>query len=323
MVHLPATLTEVPGVSVGQAADEGTATGVSAILFDRPCPTVVDIRGGASGTYDTASLSLDATFGLRLGIFFAGGSLYGLDAAAGVRRALLERGAGVKVFGNPTKVVPISGAILFDLPTEDRALPDYQKIGYRAARSADRAPVSMGSVGAGAGATVGKYLGRERGAKGGVGSAAARLTGLGRIGVLAAVNAVGAIRDPTTGRFVEGPRGKDGEVVPLGDRPRGGVRTARARGTTLVAVVTDAAVPRPALQRIAVLAHDGMARAIEPTHTATDGDVVFVSTTRSPVRSPLDERYPGATADRLGVAAQWLVVGAILRAVRFPWQGAR
>ncbi|HEV2165844.1 MAG TPA: P1 family peptidase, partial [Thermoplasmata archaeon] len=202
-----ATLTLVRGVSVGRAESPRRSTGVSAIVFEAPVPTIVDVRGGASGTFDTASLALDATFGLREAVFFAGGSLYGLDAAAGVRRAVLARGGGVRVFDNPNPIVPISGAILFDLPSKRGGIPDYERLGYRAARSASHAPVDQGRVGAGAGATIGKYLGRDRAALGGLGSAASEISGLGRIGALVAVNSVGAVRDPDTGRLVEGPRG--------------------------------------------------------------------------------------------------------------------
>ncbi|HEV2166733.1 MAG TPA: P1 family peptidase [Thermoplasmata archaeon] len=105
-------------------------------------------------------------------------------------------------------------------------------------------------------------------------------------------------------------------MIPLGSSTAPGARTARQRGTTLVAAVTDAALSRSALQRLAIYAHDGLARAIDPAHTATDGDVVFVSTTNhgSPARR---ERYPGSTVDRLGIALQGLVADAVLRSVRF------
>ena len=160
---------------------------------------MVDVRGGASATYDTASLSLDSTFGRRWAIFFSGGSLYGLDAARGIRTRILETGGGHRAFRNPNPVVPISGAALFDLPRRREGLPDYLPLGYEAARRANRGPVAVGAVGAGAGATVGKYRGRARAMHGGVGSAAARRRGLGTVGVMVVVNSVGAVRDPASG----------------------------------------------------------------------------------------------------------------------------
>ena len=151
------TVTRVRGVRVGHAESEESPTGVTALVFDRPSPTVVDVRGGASCTYDTASLSLDATFGRRWAIFFSGGSVFGLDAGRGSCTRVLEAGGGHTVFGNPTRVAPISGATLFDLPGADGPIPDYAPIGYAAAANASRGVVPMGQVGAGAGAWVGKY----------------------------------------------------------------------------------------------------------------------------------------------------------------------
>jgi L-aminopeptidase/D-esterase-like protein len=297
---------------VGQAQTPDGASGVTAVLFDAAAPTVVDVRGGASATYDTASLSLDATFGRRWAIFFAGGSLYGLDAARGVRTRILETGGGHRAFQNPNVVVPISGAALFDLPTDSGAIPDYLPLGYEAARCADHGPVRAGRVGAGAGATVGKYLGRGRAMSGGVGSAADRVRGEGTVGVLVAVNAVGAIRDPRNGRWVAGARGGSGRVVPpsAASSPRD-----RTTGTTLGLVVTDLAVDRPALARVAAMVHSGLAGAITPFHSATDGDVIFAASTER-VRPTGKETRPGERADRLGSRAGALAVEAVLAAVR-------
>ncbi len=303
-------LTSVRGVRVGQAESKDGRTGVTTILFDRIAPTVVDVRGGASGTYDTASLSLDSTFGGRCGIFFAGGSLFGLDAAIGLREAVLAEGGGARPFGNPNRVAPISGAILFDLPKRPGRPPDYAEIGRRAARAAGRGPIAQGPVGAGAGATVGKYLGRARADRGGVGTSARALRSMGRLGVLAVVNAVGAVRDPENGRWLAGPKDRDGSIVPPGTEGPG----SADRGTTLVSVVLEVDLPRPVLQRIAVYAHDGLARTIHPAHATVDGDVVFVSTTAR-TRSPASERFPGAIADELGLAAGELVGSAIRAAV--------
>jgi L-aminopeptidase/D-esterase-like protein len=305
-------LGSVRGLSVGHAETPEGTSGVTVVRFDEPAPTVVDVRGGASATYDTASLSLDATFGARWAIFFAGGSLYGLDAARGVRTRILETGGGHRAFRNPNVVVPISGAALFDLPTRAGPIPDYLPLGYEATRRARRGSVAVGRVGAGAGATVGKYLGRHRAMRGGIGSAAARWGSRGCVGVLVAVNAVGAIRDPATGTWVAGARGRDGRVSP----PRT-ERTGRGatRGTTLTLVVTDLAVDRPALARIAAIVHSGLASAIVPFHSATDGDVLFASSTRA--AGPTEaEGQPGGVADRLGARGAELAVAAVLGAVR-------
>jgi L-aminopeptidase/D-esterase-like protein len=311
MAARAATLTRVPGLRVGQVETPEGTSGVTAVLFDAPAPTVVDVRGGAAATYDIGSLALDATFGRRWAVFFSGGSLYGLDAARGVRTRILENGGGHRAFDNPNPVVPISGAALFDFPRRRELLPDYAPLGYEAARRADRTPVKNGGQGAGAGATVGKYRGRARAMRGGVGSAAASVPGLGHVGVLVVVNAAGAIRDPRTGTWVAGARGVRGSIVPPDPRRPGG---SRSPATTLALVVTDLALGRPALARIAAIAHAGIASAISPFHSSTDGDVLFTSTTGASA-TPRDESRPGEFADRLGLRASQLALEALLAAV--------
>ncbi|HTT74298.1 MAG TPA: P1 family peptidase [Thermoplasmata archaeon] len=301
----------IRGVRVGQAESPDGRSGVTAVLFDALTPTVVDVRGGASATYDIASLALDATYGRRWAIFFAGGSLYGLDAARGIRVRLLEVGDHGTAFGNPNPVVQISGAALFDLPTTAGPIPDYLPLGYEAARAASHAPVRVGRCGAGAGATVGKYRGRDRAMRGGVGAAAARLPGGGMLGALVAVNAVGAVREPASGRWVAGARGRRGIVPPTPAFDR----SERTSATTLALVATDRRVDRPTLQRIAALAQTGLAAAIVPFHSSTDGDVVFAAATGAVAR-PISERRAGETADRWGMRAAELCQEAVLRAVR-------
>jgi len=297
---------------VGHAENPEGSTGVTAVLFDSAAPTVVEVRGGASATYDTASLSLEATFGRRWAVFFAGGSLFGLDAARGVRLRVLERGGGHRVFRNPNLVAPVSGAALFDLPRSPAAIPDYLPLGYEAARAASPDDIPVGRVGAGAGAAVGKYLGREHAMHGGVGTAAARLGRRGAVGVLVVVNAIGAIRDPSTGHWVAGARDDQGRIVPpdlVSSRP------PALSGTTLGLVVTDLDLDRPTLARIVAISHAGLASAITPFHSATDGDVLFGAATASAGPAPREAR-PGETADRLGSLAAQLMVRATLGAVR-------
>jgi L-aminopeptidase/D-esterase-like protein len=302
----------VGGLAVGHAETPDADSGVTAVLFDSAVPTVVEVRGGASATYDTASLSLDSTFGRRWALFFAGGSLYGLDAARGVRLRVLERGGGHRAFRNPNLVVPISGAALFDLPVHTGPIPDYLPLGYEAALRASRDEVPVGRVGAGAGATVGKYLGRSRAMHGGIGTAAARVGRRGTLGVLLAVNAVGALRDPRTGTWVAGARDDRGRVSP----PRSGpARRDPTSGTTLGLVATDLEVSRPTLARVVAMAHVGLASAITPFHSATDGDVLFGVSTGTSGPAPTEER-PGGTADHLGGLAAELAVRASLGAVR-------
>jgi L-aminopeptidase/D-esterase-like protein len=308
----PRDLAAVRGVSVGHAESPDGRSGVTVVRFDVASPTVVDVRGGASATYDTASLSLDATFGRRWAIFFAGGSVFGLDAARGVRTRILETQGGHRAFRNPNRIAPVSGAALFDLPAVEGPLPEYTSLGYEAARNAGRGPLQQGRVGAGAGALVGKYLGREHAMHGGLGSAARRIPGGGTVGALVAVNAVGAVRDPDRGTWLAGARGRGGRIARPGGRTGS---DPRARGTTLAVAVTDLALDRPALARVASLVHAGLARAIVPYQTSSDGDTVFaVATGRVALRTR--ETWPGALADRVGLLAGESAVEAVLVAVR-------
>ncbi|MCI4318760.1 MAG: P1 family peptidase [Thermoplasmata archaeon] len=312
------TLTSVPGVRVGHGTDLELRTGVTACLFDAASPTALDVRGGASCTYDTASLDLEATFGRRWAIFLAGGSIYGLDAARGIRTRLLELGAGTPVLGGRVPIVQVSGATIYDLPPRGGAISDYLPLGYEAAESAGSGPVPEGGVGAGAGATVGKYGGRERAMPGGIGSAAERIRGVGWVGVLVVANSVGAVRDPETGRWVAGARGPSGKVAPPGRLLRPELRSTLAgSGTTLAIVATDAPLDRRELKRVAVMAQAGLARAVAPAHAAVDGDVVFSVATRSRPRR-LQPEPDFRRSDVVGHVASGLVQEAIVRAVQRP-----
>ncbi len=303
---------QIQGLRVGHAQDPTGQTGVSVVRFDRSSPVVIDVRGGASATYDTGSLNLEATFGRRWAIFFSGGSLYGLDAARGIRTRLLEEGVGQRAFGGEAVVVPVSGAAIFDIYAGRLPKADYQALGYAAARDASRSSaVRAGSIGAGCGARVGKYLGPSRTMAGGVGSAAAPLAGGGRIGVLAVVNAVGAIRDPFSGEFIAGARSRRGTIVPPTSRALAHVGRTH---TTLALVATDLLLSRPELFRLAMITSTGLARAIVPFHTTTDGDMVFAASTERVARRGT-ERRPGEVVDRIGIAAADLAVEAVLAAV--------
>jgi L-aminopeptidase/D-esterase-like protein len=294
------TLTRVRGIRVGHASTPDGRSGVTAILFGEGRPTVVDVGGGASATYDTASLALDATFGRRWALFFSGGSLYGLDAARGVRTRILEEGGGTQAFQNPHPLVPLAGAALFDLPRVLGPLPDYLPLGYAAACNASKRPVARGRIGAGSGASVGKYLGRGRSMPGGLGSSALFVRSLGWIGALVVVNAVGAVRDHVSGKWLAGARGRKGQVIPPRLESIG--RSSGSRGTTLALIATDVALGRAEILRLAIAARLGLARAIVPFNSSSDGDVVFgVSTER--ISRPRREAWPGATVDRLALAA--------------------
>jgi L-aminopeptidase/D-esterase-like protein len=291
------TLTDVTGIRVGHFTDPAGATGCTVVLCEAGATAAVDVRGAAPATRETDLLRPENTVQEVQAVLLTGGSAFGLAAAAGVVRYLEEIGAGFSTSAGTVPIVPT--AALFDLgigQAETRPGPDE---GYAACQAADTGPVAQGSVGAGTGATVGHLRGRGACTKGGLGSASRRLRGGVTLAALVAVNAFGDVVDPSTGRILAGVRVSRGsfynttahieELAELRPRFR--------EQTTLAVIATDAALGRPALLRVAQMAHDGLARTIRPAHTAFDGDVVFaLSTARE---GPLDATVGGTVAGEL------------------------
>jgi L-aminopeptidase/D-esterase-like protein len=270
-------LTAVTGLKLGHFTLDERPTGCTVILAEEGVVGGVDVRGGAPGTRETDLLDPVNTVERVNAVVLSGGSAFGLDAASGVVRFLEERGHGHRV---GDLVVPIVvGAILYDLSVGDdpriRPGPD---CGYRAASAATSDSPAEGSVGAGAGATVGKLRGMSRAMKGGVGSAAIRLEDGLVVAAVVAVNAVGSVIDPSTGTVIAGVRTQDG--VGLED-PRALLREAdpnpgsASSNTTIGVVATNAHLSPTQVTKVAQMAHDGLARAIYPAHTPRDGDTVF------------------------------------------------
>jgi L-aminopeptidase/D-esterase-like protein len=302
-------ITAVAGIAVGHHTLRERPTGCTVVLADRAIGAV-DVRGGAPGTRETDLLSPQNTVDEVHGIVLAGGSAFGLDAAGGVMRFLAERKIGYATTAGPVPIVP--AAIIFDLPVGDR--PDVRPdaaCGYEAARSAAAGRFDEGSVGAGAGATVGKLLGRDRAMKGGVGSAALTTADGLVVGALVVVNAVGSVIDPRTARVIAGARGADGrrledpfELVRRGVAPPGPAR----EHTTIGVVATNARLTKAQARKVAEMAHDGLARAIVPSHTPADGDTLFALATG---------RLEGdVNTGVVGSLAAEAVTEAVLRAVR-------
>jgi D-aminopeptidase len=281
-------ITDVAGIRVGHADDARIASGVTALVFDRPVVAAVDVRGGGPGTRETDVLDPAQTVQEVHAITLAGGSAFGLDAGAGVQAHLAERGIGYALRDARVPIVP--GAILFDLLNGgDKAwgrYPPYRELGYAAATGAG-ADFALGSVGAGLGATTVNL-------KGGIGSASARC-GAFTVGALAAVNAAGSVTVGAGPWFWAAPFERDSEFGGLGfptplQAEALAFRTKGRRGesSTLAVVATDAALTKPQAHRLAVMAHVGLARAIRPIHTPLDGDIVFaVATGTQPFSDPI------------------------------------
>ena len=268
-------ITDVPGIRVGHWTDLRGMTGCTVIRCENSTFVAVDARGGAPGTRETDVLSSPNVVRKAHAVVFSGGSAFGLAAATGVMRLLAEQGIGFET--TAARVPIVSAAVLFDLGVgKPNAYPD-EAAGYLAAKRARGGAVEEGSVGAGTGATVAKLLGPERCLKGGVGTASVAGPRGFVVGALVANNAVGAVTDPDSGRVIAGPRATRGRFVPMPTAME--MRTeqmdALLQNTVLVCVATNAAVEHHQLQRLAIQAHDGLARSVFPAHTFGDGDVAF------------------------------------------------
>ena len=275
-------LTEVEGLEVGHHTLAERPTGCTVVLAEKGAVGGVDVRGGAPGTRETDLLDPVNTVQQVHAVVLAGGSAFGLDAASGVVRYLEERGIGYRTRAARVPIVP--AAILFDLGVGDNPkIRPGPECGYAAARAATDGPVAEGNVGAGAGATVGKFAGPGRAMKAGIGSAAIRLPDGLVVAALVAVNAVGDIVDPATGRVIAGARTPDGKGLADARRLlREGRRREPARPgehTTIGVVATNARLTKAQATRMAQMAHDGLARAISPVHLPSDGDTIFALAT--------------------------------------------
>ncbi len=299
--------TRIPGFRVGHASDTIGCTGCTVILCPEDTVGGVDVRGSAAGTRE-----LDALFPLHLvphvhGVLLAGGSAFGLDAAAGVMRYLEERDIGFDVQVTRVPIVPT--AILFDLRLGDaRARPD-ARMAYAACQQATDGPIQEGSVGAGTGATVGKLYGIGQAMKAGLGAAGLDLPGGVQVAALVVVNAYGDVRDPSTGRLLAGAREapKGRRLVDTAAAMRRGVmrKGYTAESTTLAVVATNAQLTKAQATKMAQVAHHGLVRTIVPVHTTLDGDLVIGLATGK----------VEANLDTVGLVAADAVAEAVLRAV--------
>lgn len=318
-------LTDIAGVRVGHAHDASIATGVTAIVFDKPAVASLDIRGGGPGTRDSALLDPVNTVDGIDGLALSGGSAFGIDAGGGVQAWLAEQGRGFRIANAVIPIVP--GAVVFDMlnggdKNWGRFAP-HRDLGYVAAAAASD-NFALGSVGAGYGATTANF-------KGGLGSASATTAGGVSIAALAVVNAVGSVTVGNGPWFWSAPFEIDGEFggygMPasftpdmLAMRIKGAATATAIENTTLVAVVTDAILTKAQAQRLAMLAQTGFARAIYPVHAPLDGDVVFAAATGV---KPID---PLVGLTELGTVAANTVARAIARGVyearALPFPGA-
>lgn len=315
-------ITDIPGLRVGHAHDAALASGVTALIFETPAVASIAVHGGAPGLRDTELLEPHMSVERVDALVLSGGSVYGLDAMGGVAALLRESGRGHPVRDIKVPIVP--GAILFDLlnggDKDFGREPIYWHLGYQAAAAA-AVDFELGSSGAGYGATSGNL-------KGGIGSASTVTSKGFRVGALAAVNALGRATIGSGPHFWAAPYERDGEFGGLGwpaPWPADGldfhIKTDAAENTTIAIVATDAALTKPEAKRLAIMAHDGIARALRPSHACFDGDTIFAAATGTAQDRP-------TMRDRIeiGLSAADCLARAIARAVYeakpLPFPGA-
>jgi L-aminopeptidase/D-esterase-like protein len=311
-------ITDVPGLLVGQAEDVAGISGTTVVLAAEPAVAAVDVRGGAPGTRETELLAADALVDRIDAIVLSGGSAFGLDAAGGVMERLAAAGRGFRIgstMRSPAIRIPIvPAAILFDLSFPGRQIwtgaPPYRELGRRAVAAVGR-EFALGNAGAGLGARSGSL-------KGGIGSASLVLGDGTAVGAIVAVNSWGSAVRPDCGRLWAAGLALSGEIGPQPPEPDTPLdpqdfslcgAAVPGANTTIAVVATDAALDKPGCRRLAVMAQDGLARAIRPIHTPFDGDSVFALSTGA--GKPVD---PYALL-QLGNAAADCLARAVLRAL--------
>jgi L-aminopeptidase/D-esterase-like protein len=303
------SITDVQGVKVGHFTDSRRPTGCTVLLFEKGATAGVDVRGGEPGTRETDLLNPVNTVQQVHAISLSGGSAFGLDAASGVMRYLEEHRIGFAMGDIVVPIVP--SAILYDLEIGDAMIRPTAESGYKASQAATAERVVEGNVGAGAGATIGKMFGMKQAMKSGLGSASVRVGDTGIVvGAIVAVNAVGDVVDPKTGKIIAGARKPDGSgFMDSMARIREGhnVRALAATNTTIGVVATNVALDKAQATKVAQMAHDGFARAIYPVHTPSDGDTIFAVATGA-----IQTR---ANHGAIGALAAEVMAQAVVRAV--------
>lgn len=314
------SITDVPGLRVGHHTLSERPTGCTVILCEAGATAGVDVRGSAPGTRETDLLSPTNAVEKAHAILLSGGSAFGLDAASGVMRYLEEHNIGYKI--GELGVVPIvPAAILMDLGVGNFKIRPNADSGYKACVAAGTGPLAEGNVGAGAGATIGKMFGAKFAMKSGLGTASVKVGDTGIVvGVLVAVNAVGDVVRPETGKIIAGARSEDGKGFRDSmNAVMNGYRVVMKSGenTTIGVVATNAPFNKTQMTKIAQMAHDGYARAVNPVHTMSDGDTIFsMSTGTANVKA--DVSAIGAVA---AVVMSRAIVRAVMQATSLPELG--
>ena len=302
MALINQTLTAIESIKVGHATDATARTGCTVVLCPAGATASVDVRGAAPGTRETEALRPGRLVQKAHAVLLTGGSAFGLDAAGGVVQYLEEQNVGFSA--GPVRVPIVPAAVIFDLGVGDPHVRPDREMGYQACLNATDEPVAMGAIGAGTGATVGKAPGVTP-SPGGVGSACKYLDSGLIVAAIVVVNALGNVVDPRTGEIVAGGK-EDSSFVDITERLLD-ANLIHGTNTTIGVVATNATLTPAEVHRVAEMAHDGMARAIRPSHTMFDGDTLFSLTTGA---------HTGSSVNTVGILAAEVVAAAIVNAVR-------
>ncbi len=295
------TLTTIDGIKVGHATDSIARTGCTVILCPAGATAGINVRGAAPGSRETEAIRPGRLIQKAHAILLTGGSAFGLDAAGGVVQYLEEKGVGFPA--GPVCVPIVPAAVIFDLHVGDATVRPDKEMGYQASLNATDAPVVMGVVGAGTGATVGKAPSVTP-SSGGVGSVSKHLNNGLIVAALVVVNALGNVVNPETGEIVAGGK-ENGSFVDITERLLD-ASIVPGTNTTIGVVTTNATLSVAEATRVAEMAHDGMARAIRPSHTMFDGDTLFTLATGA---------HTGSSVNTIGILAADVVAEAIVAAV--------
>lgn len=299
--------TDIPGIKVGHVTKLDAATGCTVVICEKGAAAGVDVRGGAPGTRETDLLDPVNLVQEIHAVMLAGGSAFGLDAASGAMKYLEENGIGFDV--GVTKVPIVASAVLFDLTAGDfRVRPD-QAMGYQACGNADNKECPEGNVGAGTGATVGKIRGGEYSMKGGLGTYCLKVGDL-YVGAIVAVNCLGDVIDPSTGKAVAGVLNEDKksigctEDIMTADYDKS--KNLFVGNTTIGVIATNAKMNKSQANKVASMAHNGYARTMRPAHSMVDGDTIFTMATGE----------VEADTNVVGLLSARVMEQAVLRAVK-------
>jgi L-aminopeptidase/D-esterase-like protein len=298
-------LTDVPGILVGHATDDKALTGCTVILCGTEAVGGVDIRGSATGSIELDTLRPGHVAPNVHAFVLSGGSAFGLETTCGVRNVLEKRGVGYNAGVTHVPIVP--GAILFDLGIGDKSVRPNREMGEKAVMAASAGPVAEGNVGAGAGATVGKIMGMRNAMKSGIGTASVILGNGTIVAAMVAVNALGDVINPRTGKILAGARVSENsrEFVNSAALMQHGL-PARSGGNTVIGIIaTNAKLDRVQTNKLAALGSIGVVRTIAPVNTMSDGDITFAVSLGS----------MKASVDEVGVAAADAMATAVQRAV--------